>query len=85
MKITCAYIVYGNRRKKSTARKKDKEKGNTAEYKTQTHTQKKAARQKRKKLMDVFVLFFGVCVCGKKEEKTPKNKDCARAVFCAKQ
>lgn len=71
--------------KKSTARKKDKEKGKIAEYKTQPHTQKKAARQKRKKLMDVFVLFFGVCVCGKKEEKPPKNKDCARVVFCAKQ
>lgn len=29
--------------------------------------------------MDFFVYE------GKKEEKTPKNKDCARVVFCAKQ
>lgn len=86
MKITCAYIVYGNRRKKKVLReKKDKEKGKIAEYKTQPHTQKKAARQKRKKLMDVFVLFFWCVRVWGKKRKPPKNKDCARVVFCAKQ
>ena len=55
--------------KKSTARKKDKEKGKIAEYKTQPHTQKKAARQKRKKLMDVFVLFFWYVRVWKKKKK----------------
>ena len=70
MKITCAYIVYGNRRKKKYCEKKRQRKGEIAEYKTQPYTQKKAARQKRKKLMDVFVLFFWcVRVWGKKKKK----------------